>query len=131
MHSNRSKYKRKTPVIPWVITIARNVAIDLLRLRFSQTNLLEPAEIDRIREQDLSEMAWNQVEEKELVSAVREGIEQLPDDYRDIVHSHKIEGYTMREIAESLGIKENTVKVRAHRGYKQLARFLTRKWRES
>ena len=131
VHSYRSKYRRRTPVIPWVVTIARNVAIDLLRLRFSQTNLLEPVEIDRIRDQKLSEVAWNQVEERELINAVRDGIEQLPEEYRDIVRSHKIEGYTMREIAESLGVKENTVKVRAHRGYKQLARLLSRKWRES
>ena len=36
------------------------------------------------------------VEERELINAVRDGIDQLPEEYRDIVRSHKIEGYTMK-----------------------------------
>jgi RNA polymerase sigma-70 factor (ECF subfamily) len=34
---------------------------------------------------------------------------------------HKLEGKTMAEISEELGVREGTLRVRAHRGYKALA----------
>lgn len=37
---------------------------------------------------------------------------------------HKLDGMTMAEISEQLGVREGTLRVRAHRGYKALAGML-------
>ncbi len=59
--------------------------------------------------------------EKEVVMndslrIVREEIERLPDDYRDILMLRDIEGLSYNEVAEILDISLSNVKVRIHRG---------------
>lgn len=59
--------------------------------------------------------------EKEVVMndslrIVREEIERLPDDYRDILMLRDIEGLSYNEVAEVLDISLSNVKVRIHRG---------------
>ncbi|MBN1496208.1 MAG: sigma-70 family RNA polymerase sigma factor [Spirochaetes bacterium] len=59
--------------------------------------------------------------EKEVVMndslrIVREEINKLPDDYRDILILRDIEGLSYNEVAEILNISLSNVKVRIHRG---------------
>lgn len=59
--------------------------------------------------------------EKEVVMndslrIVREEINRLPDDYRDILMLRDIEGLSYNEVAEILDISLSNVKVRIHRG---------------
>ena len=49
-------------------------------------------------------------------SEVLEAVLSLPEKYRRVVYLHYYEGYTAPEIAEILGIKENTVYTQLTRG---------------
>lgn len=122
LHASRDRYKRGAPVLPWVLTIARNVALDRLRSKASKEQSLEPEAAERIVAEDT--IRWGDNDEQEVIAAVRDAIEQLPAATRDVVRMHKLEGKTMSEVAEQLGIKEGAARVRAHRGYKALARLL-------
>ena len=60
----------------------------------------------------------------EIVERVRQAIEQLPRAQREVLTLHKLRGMPMAKVAQHLNIREGAVRVRAHRGYKSLARLL-------
>ena len=52
---------------------------------------------------------------------VRQAIDALPPDEREVVRLQHLEGLTHTEIAEQLGIPPGTVKSRSHRAHQRLA----------
>lgn len=56
---------------------------------------------------------------------LRELIERLPKDLRAAVYLHYYEGYSTKECAELLGVKESALRMRLHR-----ARALLKNWIE-
>jgi RNA polymerase sigma-70 factor (ECF subfamily) len=123
IHASRQRYRRGAPVLPWVMTIARNVALDHLRSRSARDRPLDEHQAARIPD-DRPAFDWGEEDEREVIHAVRNAIEQLPASSREVIRLHKLEGRSMSEVAETLGIKEGAARVRAHRGYKALARLL-------
>jgi RNA polymerase sigma-70 factor (ECF subfamily) len=116
----------------WYFAIARNVALDHLRQRGRR----ERRQVDvQGREQagalelpdeaaSIEDMAVDRERAAEVVEAVREAIARLPEGQREVVELHKLRGMSMAEVAERLEIREGAARVRAHRGYKTLARLL-------
>ena len=123
LHASRERYRRRAPVLPWVLTIARNVALDRLRSKASKELSLQPEAAEQIPDEQ-ADLRWGHDDEAEVIRAVRDAVEQLPPSSREVVRLHKLEGKAMSEVAEALGIKEGAARVRAHRGYKALARLL-------
>jgi RNA polymerase sigma-70 factor (ECF subfamily) len=123
IHASRHRYRRGAPVLPWVMTIARNVALDHLRSRASAERPLDEEQASQIPDETAA-FSWEEEDEREVIHAVREAVELLPESSREVVRLHKLEGRPMSEVAEILGIKEGAARVRAHRGYKALARLL-------
>lgn len=71
-------------------------------------------------------LVTNEMEEHEEEGAgeITESMWQLPDKYRMILHLHYYEDYSIREIAELLHMKENTVASRLSRGRGKLKQIL-------
>lgn len=122
LHASRHRYRRGHPVLPWVLTIARHVALDDLRARAQRDVPLSAEDAARIPASVPEAEATGA--EAEIILAVNEALKQLPEGTREVVRQHKLEGRAMSEIAEALGLKEGAVRVRAHRGYKSLAKLL-------
>jgi RNA polymerase sigma-70 factor (ECF subfamily) len=106
---------------PWLATIARRVAIDIYRREQRRTaDALDdvavddpaittlPPDIDRWHDQ------WQ----------VRQAIDRLAVDEREIVRLQHLDGLTHSEIAERLGVPIGTVKSRSHRAHRRLAEAL-------
>lgn len=116
----------------WYFTIARNVAMDHLRKqgreqrRTARGTADQPDVTERLVDAEpIAEAAALEQEHRdEIVANVRAAIEQLPPSQREIVELHKLRGMSMAEVAERLKIREGTLRVRAHRSYKALARLL-------
>lgn len=125
LHASRARYRRGAPVLPWVLTIARNVALDHLRSRVAKERSLDDEAAARIPDREVEPPLWRQEDEREVTRAVQNAVDQLPASSRHVVRLHKLEGRSMAEVAEILGIKEGAARVRAHRGYKALARLLS------
>jgi RNA polymerase sigma-70 factor (ECF subfamily) len=51
-------------------------------------------------------------------------VQQLPQEQRDVVILHDVEGYELQEAAEILGVAVGTVKSRLHRGHERLREWL-------
>lgn len=56
--------------------------------------------------------------------AVMEELYQLPKDYRNILYLYYYEEYTIKEIAQILGKKQNTVNSKLTRGRKRLKKLM-------
>ena len=69
--------------------------------------------LDDAREADLAD-------EQDGSSEIIDMIRALPAPYSTVVFLHDCEGYTIREIAEMLGKKENTVSTQLRRGHERL-----------
>lgn len=93
----------------WLIRVTINQCLDYKKSFFRKNTV--PLE-------DL-EIPFEQ-EEREVL----EELYQLPKDTRNILYLHYYEGYTIKEIAEILGKKQNTVNSKLTRGRKQLKKLL-------
>lgn len=60
------------------------------------------------------------VEDEELMAKIRQVVEELPERCREVCMLRFGEGYKYSEIAERLGMNENTVKAQLHRGMERL-----------
>lgn len=124
LHQARIRYRRGAGVLPWVLTIARNAAVDQLRRGKRSVQRLDAELAERLPAPEPEAPEWSEVDELAVVEAVRAAVQQLPEGSREVVRLHKLEGRSMAEVASILGIREGAARTRAHRGYKSLARLL-------
>lgn len=93
--------------------------------------------LDEIMENDTGEMemklsegsvreAEERLDEETLIERVRARIPELPEAYRTAVTLRYVDGFSPKEIATMIGVSENVVSVRIHRGVLKL-RQLCRK----
>ncbi|MEZ4426086.1 MAG: RNA polymerase sigma factor [Nannocystaceae bacterium] len=118
----------------WYFAIARNVAMDHLRKQYRQDRHLarkpsEPEAADPIHAlpdgaPSIEELGLSREAEAEIVERVQAAIARLPESQRAVVELHKLRGMSMAEVARRLQVREGAVRVRAHRAYKSLARWL-------
>ncbi len=113
IHLKRGTWDRTKSVGPWVTAIARYKLVDCLRRRGRRTNV----QIDDIVESLADESGTDLSEQRDMdrILGTLEG-RQL-----EIVRSISIEGSSVRETAERLGMSEVAVRVSLHRCLKTLA----------
>ncbi len=102
---------------PWLATIARRTAIDLHRREARRI-------ADRLDDVDAGYAAvvdLPRVERSEEVWAVRQAIDELPPDEREVVRLQHLGELSHTEIAERLGVPVGTVKSRSFRAHRRLA----------
>ncbi len=119
----------------WYFAIARNAAMDHLRKHYRKQRrevkrfAAEGDDLDpmaRLADQrpTIEELGLDREREREIIERVQAAIARLPQGQREVVELHKLRGMSMAEIAERLDIREGAVRVRAHRAYKALAKWL-------
>lgn len=107
----------------WMKTIAHNKAVDYLRkskpIMFSQmsTDSEEAIEFEDDRPENLPDVV---VDQKETTRLIQEILNSLSDEQRLVVGMFYYEQLSVREIAQTLGISENTVKSRLSYGRKKI-----------
>jgi len=110
-------------LLPWLLRIARNRAIDRLRRRRRWRLKLTRAEAygellpDRVRATEVDEAAqpgWH------VHESVHAALERLPGEQREVVRLAYFQGLTHSEIAHRLGIPMGTVKTRLRLAFDKL-----------
>jgi RNA polymerase sigma factor (sigma-70 family) len=113
-----SSFDPSRELAPWLATIARRSAIDLQRRAASRSRTAVAAGTASATSvpsaADTAERAYD-------VWAVREAVDGLPHDEREVVRLQHVEGLTHVEVADRLGIPVGTVKSRSHRAHARLA----------
>ncbi len=114
---NASKYnKEKGRPFTWMLNIARNTAIDALR---KSNRSVDSEDIDGIPAQKAGSTTQN-IE----TIGISKFVDQLDEEYRQIIVLAYFEGFTHVEIAEHLDIPLGTVKSRARIGIRELRKIV-------
>lgn len=107
----------------WLLTIVRNTWYGRFSRRDSPDRM---AVFDDSRHErtDQSLGPEAQLMQQQAIDQVRAAIEQLPDDFRDVVVLRELEGFSYKEIAGIVGIPIGTVMSRLARGRDRLSALL-------
>jgi RNA polymerase sigma-70 factor, ECF subfamily len=116
VHRVRHLYRPPLPVRPWVFGIARNVLRRHRRVawrhgRRQEASVAAAAELVRS-----ADGARGAVEPRDL----SEALEKLPKGGRDAFLLHHVHGFSFRQVADMLRIREAAAKLRSSRAMKAL-----------
>lgn len=127
----RARLREGEPLRPWVLGIARHVALDVVRQRRRQRERIvdappasesTPELTDRLP--DSKPSPFERVADAESTSAVRAALARLPDGARRALELFHLEGKTYPEIAAILDVPLGTVATWISRGRKAIAEKL-------
>jgi RNA polymerase sigma-70 factor (ECF subfamily) len=121
IHTARHTYRAERPLLPWVRTITRNAVIDQARRRTRALNRSSSVEPESIAV-DPPELPGSD----RLSPVLERALETLPHAQREAVWLLKVEGLSVAEAAERIGVTAGALKLRAHRGYRGLRDLLGR-----
>jgi len=118
IHQGRHTYNPKRPIRPWLFAIIRHQTIDGIRRQNSYQRMIDKqVEHAACTKHDVDGVTDIPITEGSLFKA-------LKPQHREAVSLTKIMGLSSKEAAAKLGISETTLKVRVHRGIKQLKKLL-------
>jgi RNA polymerase sigma-70 factor, ECF subfamily len=106
---------RSVPFSAWILRVAHNASIDHVRAR-----RMVPCEEVRNPEQEAEDIG------RERLTDIREALESLPAEQREVIVLRFIAGLSPCEIAERLGRSEDAVHGLQHRARRTLRRELVR-----
>lgn len=128
-YSSLGSFRGDSRFSVWLYRIVSNVCLDFLRKKKNRQSFSLSMEDDEGEEAELelpdtSRLPEEELEKKLTRDAVRRGLEQLPEDARQILLLREIQGLSYEEIGEALGLEPGTVKSRIFRARKKLCAFL-------
>ena len=127
------KYSPEFKFSSWLFKIANNVAIDHLRRRRLDTISMDGSphastasevEATTLNLESEQESALDELEAKELGSAIEQAIATLRPEYRACIMLRHVEGRSYEEIAATLDLPLGTVKTYIHRARHELRKAL-------
>jgi RNA polymerase sigma-70 factor (ECF subfamily) len=130
-YRNIGGFRREASFTTWLYRIASNVTIDHIR----KHRRVRMSEFDeRIGHQDQGDEVWDpdhlrrspgkDLERAQLYGRIMDAMQKLTDDQRQVVLLREIEGFSYREISETMGIPEGTVMSRLFYARKKLQALL-------
>ena len=106
----------------FLFTVARNVAIDLLRRR-QATGHDRISDLAETRVLDETDSAAESLERQQRHEVLIEAMASLPDRCREVLMLRCLDGLAYKEIAQRLQISPNTVKVHMVKGVRDCTAF--------
>jgi len=126
------QFEGKSALKTWLTTIVINNC--LMNLRSKKKSVEVPAEeymprfdSDGFRiddDKDIKSSPDELTQNKQNRNFIKKSLDKLPDHYRAIILLRDIEGYSVRETSELLGLTEGNVKSRLHRARLMLKKSL-------
>jgi RNA polymerase sigma-70 factor (ECF subfamily) len=110
---------------PWLLTIVRNSAYSLMKKNQAAAHLTTTFdENEYLPERELAVSPATLLEHDEQGSLVRQAIDRLPDEFREILVLRHLEGLSYKEIADIAQVAPGTVMSRLARARGKLREFL-------
>jgi RNA polymerase sigma-70 factor (ECF subfamily) len=132
VHASLNDFRGEASLSTWIYRIATNAALDRLRNRsFGQTaqaasHFGPPGEASCASavtdsaggtSEPSAESLFMRRETNECIATF---VDALPESYRTVLALHDLDGFKNREIAETLGVSVDAVKIRLHRARREL-----------
>jgi RNA polymerase sigma-70 factor, ECF subfamily len=125
LYRARASYRAGSGFVPWLFTIARNLAVGELRRRGA---------LNRVHQRLTRQVSYDpdpwDPEREEARERVRAALLKLPEEQRSAVVLKEYEGLNYREIAQVLGCTEEAARARTYRARSTLREAL-REWVEA
>jgi RNA polymerase sigma-70 factor (ECF subfamily) len=115
------RFRGASKVSTWVLGIARNKALNVFRRQPPPVDPLEDAETG-LEAENTDPLA--RMQEKEKAQHVRQALETLSLEHREVLELTFFQGFSYQEIGELVGCPVNTVKTRAYYARRQLKQAL-------
>jgi RNA polymerase sigma-70 factor (ECF subfamily) len=125
-YQHLGQFEGRAPFATWLTRIAVHEALARLRARQRMQPFEEPGE-DEEANMPIVERSLDPEQETskvELARLLEEELLQLPEQYRSVLMLRDVEELSTAETAEALGLTEENVKVRLHRGRAMMRRNL-------
>ena len=106
----------------WLFRIARNILVDYYRGARKFYDLNDEPELAE-RDQADSVRA---MEARESYDFLLDAMAKLPPGYRELIELNRFQGFSYREIAETISSNENAVKVKTFRAIQKLKEIYTK-----
>ena len=126
------EFQGGSKVSTWIYTIARNLCIDTSRkMVFRRHRSLDapsgddpegPTMMDRVV--SATPLADREVIGGDLKERIARAVEELPDEQREVFLMRELQDLAFKDIAEIVGVPENTVKSRMRYALERLQRAL-------
>ncbi len=116
------RFRGDSSLSTWIYRVATNLAYD--RLRSPSLRRTGEVPIDGVPLKDCSSGIEQQLVRREMSDCVGQFVDRLPANYRSVVILSEQEGLTNQEIAETLRLTVDTVKIRLHRARARLKKEL-------
>ena len=111
----------------WLFRVAHNLALDALRRRARRDTAKASADTAAPAQQQAEEMdALGEIIRQEARQVVLRELNELDDLYRHVVLLRVVQGMSLRQVAEVVGVSVSTVNYRLNQGLNTLAQRLRR-----
>lgn len=121
LHASRDRFARGAAVLPWAYAIARRLVLDASRREVREP--LQAGDDDGLEAPSPAPRADDALVLAEQDRAARRDLERLPPAMREPFQLVKLDGLSVAEAAEVLGITRGMVKIRTHRARLRLERI--------
>jgi RNA polymerase sigma-70 factor (ECF subfamily) len=118
---NADRYEGRSEPMTWMLSIAHNKAISTLRKKTEVLGVVDEVAKDLVAEDDTPDVA---AQKQDKSAKIRACMEELSADHRTILDLVYYQEQSVAEVAEVLGIPENTVKTRMFYARKKLSELL-------
>jgi len=123
--SAMSTFDSAQPFAPWVLRIARNHSLDVLRRRAPIAQRLElDADPEDGAARELPDpdalRGDDAMERRQVAGALDKAVSELPANYREVVHLFHVEHLSYKEIAATMEVPIGTVMTWLHRARARL-----------
>lgn len=98
------QWREQGPLGAWIRKVVVNTSLNLLKSKERERMHIDVESVSNLSADDAD--AMSQMNEEDLIALIRE----MPVGYRTVFNLFAIEGYAHKEIAEQLGVTENTSK---------------------
>lgn len=119
IYKNAHQYSLDRPLAAWIKTIVINTALTYIKKNYRFSLKEDDTYFDEHVEMDLMDE-----DQETLKRMLLTFLNRLPDGYRTVFNLFVLENLTHKEIAEHLGISENTSKTQFFKAKKQIQQWV-------
>lgn len=119
IYKNADQYSLDKPLAAWIKTIVINTALTYIKKNYRFSLQEDDTYFD-----DSVEMEIDVEDQEMLKRMLMSFLNKLPDGYRTVFNLFVLENLTHKEIAEHLGISENTSKTQFFKAKKQIQQWI-------